>query len=674
MMTTEWTNKEAVEFYRMVRGGKRGAPTKEVKAPHNYSKWRRRQIIAWDGEGANLDDGTHVYNLLANSEGDRIIKLEGLSTEECLNFFLRHNVHQAINVIYGGSYDVNMILRDLSLSKLIELWEQGVTSWHGYTIRYAHRKRFSAKRGSGTSFVLWDVLGFYQSSFVEACRKWLGGDASMLDSIEQMKYQRKDFSADRIDEIVEYNANECKLLILILEALFEALDECGIVLNRYDGAGSIAANLLKTNGINHYKGDIPDDVKRAAQYAYGGGRIEAPKVGNLVGPCYRYDINSAYPSAALNLDDYRGARWVVGDEIQSPNDLVEIIWEIRKKAPIYPMFFREPNGTILFPSSGAGIYYGWEVQNLIDFFPKSAYTIRKVWHAELCSEVKPFKFIERVYEQRLMFKQRGSMAAEALKLGMNSIYGKLAQQAGYKPGRPKTIPAYHHLVWAGQITSQTRARLFRAAMEAPQSVIAFATDAVFATEPLTHTEAQVGPALGQWSTDHCDGITMVQPGVYWVNKKGEWTSKYRGFDKGTLAREGIIDAWKAQTKCCNTDKLAAQPCEDCPVRYEAKLTRFITMGGAINRSDPKLWWRTWQTDKRRLDVWPGGKRLPGVDTLYHDHLCDTIPREQANPFNKLSAAFPLAWVEGEEMVRAMRSTDRREDIRTLQEDMEDSYA
>ena len=89
------------------------------KGGRTKTKWERRKIVAWDGEGANLADGRHVYNLLANSEGTMIYKAGGLSTVQVLTFFLKHGDPKAINVIFGGSYDVNMFLEDLPYDKLL---------------------------------------------------------------------------------------------------------------------------------------------------------------------------------------------------------------------------------------------------------------------------------------------------------------------------------------------------------------------------------------------------------------------------------------------------------------------------------------------------------------------------------------------------------------------------
>jgi hypothetical protein len=612
------------------------------------TKWERRKIVAWDGEGANLESGEHIYNLLANSQGTRLYHEGGISTKEALNFFLTYGDPQAINVIYGGSYDVNMILRDLNEAQITALWANGCCYYLDYKIDYALRKKFTVtwmRKDKDISFTLWDVLGYFQASFVVACRKWLG-DLPILRSIEDMKYQRSEFTEERKEDIIEYNRIECELLVQLMEALCTALDNAGIRLTRYDGAGSIAAALLRANGVLEHKGAPNEEVLRWAQHAYSGGRIEAPKIGHEIRPIYRYDINSAYPSSCLNLPSYTGATWSFDKEWDGQDcSMVHIEWCFsrakRKQQPFYPLWYREPDGTMLYPRIGKGIYWGVEARNIIEYADPRDYEIIGACNVHLANDTKPFKYLEQMYHARLILKQRGDMANEAFKLGMNSTYGKLAQQAGYRNGR---IPRYHQLLWAGQITATTRAQLYRAAMQEPRSVIAFATDAVITTKPL---DLKVGTGLGEWTHDSFTGITIVQPGVYWLQYADEWKDKYRGFDKGTLHRQAIVGCW-----------LMGQD-------FTASLTRFVGMGSALASSDFRKRWRTWETNERVLTLTPGGKRMPSDDVCYWDHLCDTIPTYNLNDPDLISKAYPLLWVDGYSLTWDMG--------KVLEHELNDSY-
>ena len=700
-----------MDDYRLLRLLE-GRPIQDNRKRHRPGRknptktnWERRNIIAWDGEGANVEcdyccldwtmphirpsrfhmphdcQGEHIYNLLANSFGHYVLNHEGLTTEQVLNFMLKESKPQAINVIYGGSYDVNMLLRDLPPDKIRTLWENGSVYWGNYGISYAHRKRFSVRyydHASGRkapvySFVLWDVLGFFQKSFVESCRAWFGKELSshlpILDKIEAMKYQRSTFSVEQIEEIIAYNHAECKLLVLLVQQLFAALDEADIQLTRYDGAGSIAAALLRKNNILEHMGDQDSLCKDNpesylwARHAYSGGRIEAVKVGNLEdGKIYRDDINSAYPAAALNLPSLAGAYFTM-DPLWDGNDysMVDIEWAIRgKQRPFYPLWYRNWEGRIIYPRMGRGRYWGYEARLMQDYFEEGKdYIFHSACNCHLALDAKPFDFLRHDYSTRQRFNEEGSKAGDALKLGMNSVYGKLAQQAGARNGR---IPTYHNLYWAGQITSSTRAALFRAAMQRPNSVIAFATDAIISTSKLA---LQRNAGLGSWTHERLSGITLVQAGVYWLKQGPEWLVKYRGFDQGSLEREDVVRNWALNRN------------------YEARLTRFYGMGSAVGLNNFKDYWRVWRTETRTLDLQPQGKRTWGKDTNYHERLCATTPAINFDWYDtwlyphithSISYPFPIAWCDDYKNPRLVRTDNGLEDLREMEWESLDSYA
>ncbi len=651
------------------RKGDRHKPRKR-KGGKPLSKWERRLVVAWDGEGANEADGTHIYNLLANSDGTRLIDPNGISTRSALDFFIKYGNPKAINVIYGGSYDVNMILRDVPEEKLEVLWRDGKCFWEEYKIYYAPRKKLTVQkyyRQGGKleydTFTLWDVLGFFQATFVVACKKWLG-DLDVLQEIQEMKYERSEFTPGRLEAIIHYNKMECELLVKLMHALFDALDGADIKLIRYDGAGSIASALLRKNGVLRHKGEPNEEVLKYAQYAYSGGRIEACKIGHEERPIYRYDINSAYPASLLKLPSYKDATWTFDKEWDGQDcSMVHIKWcfdadyrtpggriSKRGRIPFWPLWYREYDGRILYPNIGEGIYWGVEVRNVIDFIDPSQYEILGACNVHLANDHKPFAFNESMYAARLFLKAAGNMASEAFKLGMNSEYGKLAQQAGFRNGR---IPTYHQLLWAGQTTADTRAKLYRAAMQKPDSLIAFATDAVISTEPL---DLPCSDRLGEWTGDKFDGITMVQPGVYWLKEGDDWHDKYRGFDKGSLLREHIIGCWVLG------------------VDYEASLTRFVGLGSALMSTDFYKHWRSWERNPRTLTLTPIGKRMPRIeDVCYWDHLCDTLPTPNVAGMglDLMSKPYPLEWVTTDEGLKPLKAN---QELKNFEDELLDSYA
>lgn len=609
-------------------------------------KWYHRSIVAWDGEGCNLGSD-QLYVLLANSKGDTLVNRGGLSTYECLSFLCANTNPRDINVIFGGSYDANQWLADLPRKNLEEIWTKGVTHFAGFWISYQWRKRFCVKDEKGNSATIWDVLGFFQGAFVDVVKLWLPSED--VSKMAAMKLARPSFDLRELDEIIEYNADECRLLVRVCEELFKAFDHAGIVLNRYDGAGAVAASMMAAHGVHLMHQPEPPVVNLAARYAYAGGRIEAPRVGTLdEGDVFRHDINSAYPTNIVGLPCLAHGMWRYDESgSQRPRwsafSVVHVRWSFTE-SPFYPFFYRDESGRILFPRDGEGWYWLPEIVAAEEagfrFDVVEAFT----WQQE-CKHM-PFSWVDEMYEQRQHYKQllaQGDptgMAEIPLKLGLNSLYGKMAQQLGAMGKAPKS----HNLCWAGYVTSATRAMMFRVGMQHPEDVIAFATDAVISTK--LH-EVPEGKELGQWSVDRFDGIVMVQPGVYFLREHGEdWPeddtakAKYRGFDRGTLSRKGIIDTWQNGCQDPTCDRAGRQD------HYHARLSRFVGAGSALASPSWYHRWRTWRTEDRLLDVMPGGKRRrdPRVDpSEYANGLVATLPEVNPTP-NLVSRPHALAWL------------------------------
>jgi hypothetical protein len=580
--------------------------------------------------------------------------------------------------VFAGSYDVNMILGDLSRDQIEQLWRTGQVDYGRFRIKYAKRKRFNIlrrpeghwfkQRPNGTwrpiwdaSIMLWDVFGFFQASFVKSIEAWLGDSlpAEDLEVIRDMKAGRAQFQIGDIEEIRRYCDLELQWLVAMIKHVRDAHAEAGIPLQAFDGAGATAATMLRLRHVKSYIAELPPPVQLAAQHAYSGGRIEAVMIGNGEStPVHRYDINSAYPYIMSELPCLVHGQWSHNVPVTSEDfALVRLRWDrwdltppkadrngdtpamSVHGAPFYPYFFRAPNGAICYPCEGRGWYWACEMRPEEEAIETWKYSTE-------CDCGRPLDWVTEMYEFRKELKRRGSSAEKAVKLGLNALYGKFAQQAGY--ATRGAVPTFHSLAWAGWITARTRARLYDAALQRPDSIIMFATDAVMSLEPL---ELSCSDALGDWDYALYDGITVAQSGVYWVREGNTWSDKYRGFDQGTLTREGIIEAWTGRES------------------FTASLTRFIGMGSAL--SSEKSWplWRTWQTMPRDLLIYPTGKRSERKKYNYSRGLYPTSPAFN-NWNDELSTLYPLAWSEGsreEELIDGVP-------IKIVMDELEDSWS
>ena len=510
-------------------------------------KMQSAPFIAWDGEGYNDEDGDHHYMLFGNSLGQSV-KGKSLTYKECFPLLLDNA--DSINVIYGGNYDVVMMTKTLPYIKRQRLYGglpiQLRTNGDSYRLQYFKNKYLliTQYKPHKRSVILYDVLSFFQTSFVKACREYLGDDET-LRAMHEMKLKRGDFTFD--DEGVEpYWQSELDYLVRLMDTLRELFAEVGIKPLAWYGPGAVAAALLSQHKMKRYYGNVPDEIIDIAERAYYGGRFEQFKVGRIE-KAYAYDIRSAYPNAMRGLPDFSSATW---NHVDEPSrfkafGLYKVSWNITPSPfRIGPLPWRDVDGHIYYPLQGVDSWYwGIEVvEALIKRVPPDMYWIHEGWEPTFSNLERPFEWVEEMYVNRARMKLEGNPAERALKLGLNSLYGKPAQSAGAKLKKDGTWrkPNWHHILWAGAITAMTRAKLISAVRKYQASIIAFETDAIFSLTPLPHL--RIGTNLGEWEHTDISEILYLHSGRYYAQREdGTWKYKNRGVESDWTKS---VEYWK----------------------------------------------------------------------------------------------------------------------------------
>lgn len=579
-----------------------------------------RPFVAWDGEGLTID-GRHLFVMLAGSDGSYVQDKHGLSTEECFETFLDSDP-ASIHVIYGSGYDVNKILKDMDRETLEKLYFNGRVRWNGYSVSWRPGKCFGL-RTEKRKFLLYDVLPFFQTSFVKACDEYLGNDYPGRSLIVSGKGMRGGFRLEDMEYMREYNNAELAALAALANELRQRLYNADLRIQRWDGPGAIASALYKQHNTKQAIAPCPDGVAKAGQHAYAGGRFEIVRKGHSTCPAFQYDIRSAYPNAARYLPCLAHGEWRqwTGNPVRPFG-----VYRVQKVTPDrtdtmpHLLWQRNKDGTVYFTDSSHGWYWSPEAQ-LASELPGHVIHEGWEWIPECAHE--PFWFVEPLYQKRAALKRAGDGAHVGLKLGLNSLYGKLAQQVGWNPGPPLRIPPYHCLEWAGWITSHCRAALYRAALLAPDDIIAFETDAIFSRSPLA---LPVGERLGEWEETAYVDLSYFKSGMYYGRTRtGKTVEKSRGINQGSVTREKVIDA------------LAT----DAPI--EAEQTRFITLGQALHQDFSQ--WGQWVTTPRVLQTLLDGKRIDLYDSRdewkpLEDGWTETVGGFHATDF---SYPYEIAW-------------------------------
>lgn len=578
------------------------------------SRMEDRPFVAWDGEGwtdhvcenpghclNRSGKCKHHYYLFGASTG-HYVTAESLSTVECFEVMLdvKRDHPNAIHVAFSFKYDIDMIFKDLPPGAVRMLVKKNRMKWRGYYIECLPGKWLQVTK-DGLTCRIYDLFSFFACSFVNALKTWKVGTPDEIAHIAAGKDQRSAFTLGNLErDVVPYWKKELELLVELAESLRSILYSAGIEPPRWHGPGAVADFLYRK-----YKSDanmpdyerVPSGVLDAGQSAYAGGRFEAFRIGYYEGPIYSADINSAYPYAMSKLPDLATGTWIYYPGMPERTTIRETtigLYHVRyvygpseSRSIIYDGMpglghYRYPkSGTVHFRHKNPGVWmHAPEFRILLaqaDAGMFAEFDVMESW-VYVDDGTRPYQWVEEIYRQRQEWKREGNPAQLAAKLGINSLYGKLAQRVGGKQGKPK----WHNLEMAGHITSTCRAMLYESSWRQHRDLIAYQTDGVYSTRPLVNLPNGAGTDLGQWEVEEYSAILHLQSGVYWLrDQQGDWLRpKTRGVPQQHMDFNNALDSLRNNT----------------PLVVEQ--TQFIRFGLADMRRSGLSVWRTWQINEK----------------------------------------------------------------------------
>jgi hypothetical protein len=633
-----------------------------------------RPFIGWDGEGYRAfsvgPDGEttieHRYMLFGSSTQQYVAGID-LGTRECLDLilFVESENPSALHVGFAFEYDVNMILKDLEWRHLAVLHDAGAVKWNGYRIKHTPHKSLSISK-NGISATIFDVFGFFHTSYLTALSKHSIGTREQISVIKSGKSGRSQFTYSQLSTVIQYWSVEISLLPPLMESLREACYSAGFYITQWHGPGALASYALRKYGVLTWKGGkVPPLLSGAVRLAYAGGRFQAWKCGYYEGNVYTADINSAYAYACSVLPRLDRGEWkhAHSPQISGPSDIQHFaLYRIRFDARElersarsshipFPLFNRDKKGRLTWPAHTEGWYWSPEAA-LVAGNKYAVFT--ECWIFSDNGE-RPFDFVRGAYARRLELQSAGNPVEKAYKWFLASIYGQFAQRVGWDKAN-RRAPKSHQLEWAGYITSYCRAYVFRAAMDVAKrgGLISIDTDGVTSTVPFNNDKLPggVGTGLGEWKLESFTGLLFWQNGIYWLrNKAGKWKDpKTRGIPRGSISFDNAQEA-------LGSDKPRSKERGNPTISLHRN--RFIGYRQALHNQF-KIW-RHWQEEPVEIEFGGSGKgrhvasmcalctanrinsdeRIPGAD-IANGGLHDVVHFPPADP---LSRPHKLPWLD-----------------------------
>ena len=578
-----------------------GIRTRKQNRNPNTSKLPR-YCVGIDTETENGD----IF-LIADSDGNYF---DGVITFERVAEFLFQHEGEWI-FCYNLSYDAECILKLLPEEILKQYkWKKELKfQYKNYKIHYIDRKKLTISKGKH-SVSCYDIAQYYDNKPLDVASESIG---IILDQkYLELKKKRSIFSKFHYSrhkrEIRAYCIEDCRLTKELSEhwiATFEAVFE--FYPNNWISAGYLAEKVLINNNIPiPLFNELPYSVQEIARKSFYGGRFELIKRG-FIGECFLYDINSAYPYSLTKLPDITNGRWFESNKIHPKATIGFFFIEanVSDKVKIAPFPFVKKNRTICYPSGKFRTYVTLDELLMVKDDPKINYKIIESWQfipKKNCSY--PFKkFIEKQYYKRLELKQENNPLEKAIKIVLNSIYGKMAQRTN------KVIGNLFNPVIASYITGFTRMQLYKFTKEnnLDNHVVAYATDSIACQKKITGLDSM---KLGEMKLDKkANDVVFLSNGFYRFN--GMWKQRGIGYDHAKKIEIEHLD-----TKISRDGQLyiSVKSTKITHIKSGILFNRLKDVG-KITPYEKKM---NLNSDKKRF--W-----LNSLESLDDEKMCDSMP-------------------------------------------------
>jgi len=483
-----------------------------------------RKIVGIDTE---TDEG-NIF-LISDDKGN-FLDLENITFEKIADWLLSYEGCWLF--CWNLQYDADCIVKLLPEEILRRYkWKKELKFQYGkFKIHYIDKKKLTISKGKH-SISLYDIMQYYDdkklvTAYKTNIKKDL--DSEYLQTKEKRDKFTKHYYSRHKKLIRKYCTMDCKLTCELAEHWINTFYQVfSFYCANWISSGYLAEKVLINNGVYiPLFNEVPFEAQELARNSFYGGRFELITRG-FIGKCHIYDINSAYPYSLTKIPDITKGRWVSGNKIHQKAELGFFFIEasIDDSVKICPFPFRKKNRTICYPCGKFRTFVTLQELQMVAGDTKIKY---KILESHQFIPIKnctyPFhEFIESEYYKRLELKNKKDPLQQAIKVVLNSIYGKTAQRTN------NVIGNLFNPVIAASITGHTRAQLYSFMKEnnLNSDVVAFATDAIACRKKIPDLDST---KLGEMKHDkYGDDTIFLSNGFYTLDGK-IWKKRGIGFD------------------------------------------------------------------------------------------------------------------------------------------------
>lgn len=446
--------------------------------------------------------------------------------EQIMQFLTRERFRNQFNWFWNIKYDFESIIKYLDKDELIDLYNEHELEHYNYTIKFIDRKFFSITLKENSRFYFYDMFGFIETSLNTAAKKYLG-ETKLTDVVDSERLNKDlKYWNENKDNIIKYCIKDAELTKRIADYFWNLVyKNMDYYPKRPFSKGKIAEEYFLSKCYIPTINDIPEKVLEYSYNSYLGGRFELIQKGYFE-KCYTYDIKSAYPKVISELIDYSKGKWIKCKNNKINKDAYSgyYLCNIDCLELIVSPFTKKIQTLSVYPN---GKFKQYLTKNEIEFFRDNfnSVDIKILSGVEFFPDeiLQPFKDeILKLYAWKE--KEKDEDVKYAVKIFMNAFYGKTIQKSGDMNLTGKVF----NPMWATDITSETRLRLFKLMLQNLESVIGTSTDSVHSQEQLRVPKS---PTIGDFALDFQGEGVYVMSDVYylWNTETKKSKDKIRGF-------------------------------------------------------------------------------------------------------------------------------------------------